>query len=93
MALVRGNINHLNVLDARKLTFIPDHFSTMTLQGGVFEIALIDEWVYTNLDSRYAIIRSLKIDQSNKLVEGSTIGIEDAKELSILSLSCPFLNL
>ena len=35
---------------------------------------------------------SLKLDHSNKLVEIHEVGVEDAKELTILSLSCPYLD-
>jgi hypothetical protein len=90
MALVRGYINPLNVLGARCLTFIPKHFATMTIKA--IHTDKINTWVYQNLDSRYAIVKSLQIDSSNKMVEIHELGVEDAKELTILSLSCPYLD-
>jgi hypothetical protein len=60
--------------------------------GGRSNSDRIENWVYQNLDSRYAIVKSLKLDSSNKLVEIQELGVEDAKELTILSLSCPYLD-
>ena len=91
MALVRGSINPLNVLGARRLSFIPKHFATMTLNNAV-QTAKMDSWVYQNLNSRYSIVKSLQVDSSNKMVEIHELGVEDAKELTILSLSCPYLD-
>jgi len=89
MALVRGTINPLNVLGARRLTFIPKHFASMTIKNNWDKI---DSWIYKNLDSRYAIIQDLEVDQNNKIVEIHKLGVEDPKELTILSLSCPYLD-
>lgn len=91
MSLVRGTINPLNVLGARKLNFMPKHFATMTLSDRS-NLERINSWVYQNLDSRYAIVKSLKLDASNKLVEVHELGVEDAKELTMLSLTCPYLD-
>lgn len=91
MALVRGSINPLNVLGARRLSFIPKHFATMTLNKAT-NTDKIDVWVYQNLNSRYSIVKSLQVDSSNKMVEIHELGVEDAKELTILSLSCPYLD-
>jgi hypothetical protein len=60
--------------------------------GGRSNSDRIENWVYQNLDSRYAIVKSLKLDSSNKLVEIQELGVEDAKELTILSLSCQYLD-
>jgi hypothetical protein len=91
MALVRGSINPLNVLGARRLSFIPKHFATMTLNKAT-NTDKIDTWIYQNLNSRYSIVKSLQVDSSNKMVEVHELGVEDAKELTILSLSCPYLD-
>ena len=52
----------------------------------------MDEWIYKNLDSRYAITPALSVDTNNHLVTAYKIGVEDAKELTMLSLSCPHLD-
>ncbi len=91
MSLVRGEINPLNVLGSRKLNYIPDHFETMTL-GNNHNLDKIESWIYQNLDSRYAIVKTLKIDSNNKMIESQELGVEDPKELTMLSLSCPYLD-
>jgi len=90
MSLAKGSVNALNILGARKLNYIPKHFARMTVNTQ--RIDMIDTWVYQNLDSRYAIIKALRLDSNNKLSEIQEIGVEDAKELTMLSLSCPYLD-
>jgi hypothetical protein len=91
MSLIKGSVNPLNVLGVRRLSFMPKHFARMTIIGEL-NSDRIDAWVYQNLDSRYAIVKSLKIDSNNKMIEIQELGVEDAKELTILSLSCPYLD-
>jgi hypothetical protein len=90
MALGKGSVNPLNILGARRLTYIPQHFAKMIVK--THSIDAIDAWIYHNLDSRYSITKSLKVDSSNKMLEIQEIGVEDAKELTILSLTCPYLD-
>ncbi len=91
MALGKGKINALNALDARKINYIPKHFAVMTIPRKD-NIEELDFWLYQNLDSRYAIVQGLKVDSNNRIIEVHEIGVEDAKELTMLSLSCPYLN-
>ena len=90
MSLIRDSVNAYNITDTRRLSYMPLHFAKMTLK--VSRVDLIDTWIYQNLDSRYAIVKSLRIDSNNKLVEFQEVGVEDPKELTILSLSCPYLD-
>jgi hypothetical protein len=90
MALVRGSVNVFNALGIRRLSYIPEHFAKMTINS--YRIHEIDQWVYQNLDSRYAITKGLRLNNDNKLVEVQELGVEDSKELTMLSLSCPFLD-
>jgi hypothetical protein len=90
MSLTRGSVNALNVGNVRRLHFMPVHFSKMTISANI--ASALDSWVYQNLDSRYAIVKSLRLDSSNKLIEVHELGVEDAKELTIMSLSCPLLD-
>lgn len=89
MALSKGSVNILNVIGARRLSFIPDHFAKMNISANS---SLVDQWVYQNLNSRYAIVKNLKLDENNKLVEVHELGVEDPKELTIMSLTCPYLE-
>jgi hypothetical protein len=91
MSLIKGSVNPLNVLGVRRLSYMPKHFARMTINDEL-NSDRIDVWIYQNLDSRYAIVKSLKIDSNNKMIEIQELGVEDAKELTILSLSCPYLD-
>lgn len=93
MALVKGSINPLNILNMRKLDRIPPNFAKLTIKIDFnTRVKELDNWIYTNLDSRYCIQKVQTVDtNSNKLVSVYEIGIEDPKELTFLSLSCPHL--
>lgn len=91
MALIRGRVNPLNVLSLRRINHCPPHFAKM-LSKNIDKFSLIDNWIYARLDSRYCIKKSYSVDDNKKLVEVIEIGIEDPKELSMLSLGCPYLQ-
>ena len=91
MSLIKGSVNPLNVLGVRRLSYMPKHFTRMTL-GDSANWDKIDSWIYQNLDSRYSIIKTLRVDSNNKMIEIHELGVEDAKELTILSLTCPYLD-
>jgi hypothetical protein len=85
MALNKGLINPLNVLGLRKLSFIPDHFSKIAI-GHKIDLKEIEQWIEYNLNSRYCIQSKLDLDENRKIVGVLYIGIEDPKELTMLSL-------
>lgn len=89
MALAKGTVNPLNALGLRRLNYIPEHFSRMSIKNNVEEI---NSWVYSNLNSRYAINRTLKVGEDNRMIETQEIGFEDSKELTMFSLACPYLH-
>lgn len=91
MALSRGKINPLNTLDQRCLKFIPEHFNKISVNRSA-DIKLIEQWINYNLNSRYAIKRTYIVDQTNKLLEIYEIGIEDPKEITLLTLGCPYIH-
>ena len=91
MALVRGKINPLNVLGMRRLNHIPPHFASLNLKDD-FNLDEIDDWIYSNLDSRYCIKKGQSVNEQNKLIEVIEIGVEEPKELSMLLLGCPHLT-
>lgn len=90
MSLSRGEVNPLNVLNCRKLKFIPEHFTKISV-GRFVEIKLIEQWINYNLNSRYAIKKQYTVGQNNKMIEVYEIGIEDAKEVTFMTLGCPYL--
>lgn len=91
MSLTKGKVNPLNVLGIRKLPFIPDHFVTMILPDNK-NLTKIDNWIYTNLNSRYCITIKQILDDYKKIINRYELGIEDHKELTFFNLSCPYLK-
>lgn len=91
MSLSRNEVNPLGVLKLRKLSFIPEHFSKIVVNDFV-NIRLIDHWINYNLNSRYAIQNKYIVDQNQSLVFIKEIGIEDPKEITMLTLGCPYLH-
>lgn len=90
MPLSRGTVNPLSVLGLRRLSFIPEHFATITIASNGTSKE-IDNWINFNLNGRYALKRTLVVNQHNKLTEMLEIGLEDPAELTMLSLGCPHL--
>ena len=90
MAISKRRVNPLNVLSMRRLDRIPPNFSKLQIKK-MLDIRELDKWIYLNLDSRYCI-RKCTIVDDNKLTTAIEIGVEDAKELSMLSLACPLLH-
>ncbi len=90
MSLIKGEINALNVLGFRKLSFIPKHFSCIKIEHKV-DLKSLEHWIEYNLNSRYAIKTNLSLDQNRKIISITEIGLEDPKELTMLTLGCNFL--
>ena len=91
MSLSRKEINPLDVLGSRRLSFIPEHFSKLTVENKV-DFTLLDQWIGYNLNGRYSLIRSVALDSEHVISEVIKIGLEDPKEIVILSLGCPLLH-
>lgn len=91
MSLSRNEPNPLSVLGQRKLSFIPEHFTKIQADR-MIDIKLLDQWINYHLNSRYAIKKAHTLDDKNKVIEVYEIGIEDPKEITMLSLGCPYLH-
>jgi len=91
MPLSKGTVNPLNVLGQRRLSYIPLHFSTIKTQN-YFDKEKIDQWIYYNLNSRYCVKLKQGLNSDRKFTDICEIGFEDPKELTMFSLSCPYLN-
>lgn len=90
MSLNRGEVNPLNVLDVRKLSFIPEHFAKIAISSNV-DIKILDQWIYYHLNSRYGIKKTFKVNNDKQMVELIEVGFEDPKETSMLTLGCPYI--
>jgi hypothetical protein len=91
MSLSRSELNPLSVLGLRRLDFIPQHFSRITISKNI-DIRLLDHWINFNLNSRYSLQRTIVLDKQRKMAEVIEIGIEDPKEILMLSLGCTHLH-
>lgn len=91
MSLNRGTVNPLNVLGLRKLSFIPEHFSKISVKHKI-DTKILEHWIEYNLNSRYAIQTKYALDDSRKMIPVIIIGMEDPKELLVLSLGCTILH-
>lgn len=91
MSLNRGEVNPLSVLGLRKLNFIPEHFVKISINK-LIDTKTLDHWINFNLNSRYAIVKTLSIDSNKKMIEILEIGLEDPKEITMLTLGCPLIH-
>lgn len=91
MSLSRGTVNPLSVLGFRKLSFIPEHFKTISIEHGV-DLKIIERWIEYNLNSRYAIRPGFVLNSNKKITAILQIGLEDPRELTMLSLGCSHLH-
>jgi hypothetical protein len=90
MSLSRGEVNPLSVLKLRKLSFIPAHFTKISID--LTDIKMLDHWINYHLNSRYAIKRTFSLDANKKMVEVIEVGLEDPRELTMLTLGCPYVH-
>lgn len=92
MSLSRGEVNPLSVLGVRQLSFIPEHFTVISIKNPALDTKKLDQWINYNLNSRYAIKKTFALDHNKKMIEAFEIGLEDPKEISMLTLGCPILH-
>lgn len=92
MSLNRNQVNPLGVFDKRKLSWMPLHFSKITLEDLYLDVCMIESWILYNLNSRYAIIFSQGLDEKRKFIQVISIGFEDQKELTMFNLGCQYLH-
>lgn len=92
MSLNRGTVNALSVLGFRKLSFIPAHFSKISIHNRI-DTKAVEHWIEYNLNSRYSIQPNYGLDNSRKVQQITEIGLEDPKELTLLSLGCHYLHI
>jgi hypothetical protein len=52
----------------------------------------INNWIRINLKSRYFLEKTIKSSHEHKVEYVIKIGFEEAKELTIFTLSCPYVN-
>lgn len=85
-------INPLNLLEKRRVEFMPVYFEHTDFTFGYNLIDAIDMWIYTNLKGRYFIGKSIKLDEQNSIKHSLRVGFEESKEMSYFMLACPHLK-
>jgi hypothetical protein len=93
MPLSKGTVNPLNVVGQRKLSYMPPHFVSVTISFARYaEVEKFDQWIYSNLNSRYCVKIRQGLDSHRRIIDICEIGIEDPKELTMFGLACPYLH-
>ena len=86
-------INPLNFYGIRQLEIPPPHFEYTTIEMRRYNLEqTIVKWIEKNLKGRFYVGSIHELDKNNKQVKVIKIGFEDPKELSIFTLSCPYLK-
>ena len=93
MALVRGKVNALALLEMRKLKRMPPNFAKITLKGlDHINVRSVELWILQNLDSRFCIRKNTGLIDDNKMTKVYEVGFEEPKELTMFSLGCHILH-
>lgn len=88
-----NKINPLNFYGIRQLKVPPPHFEYITIEMRKYNLEqTIVKWIEKNLKGRFYVGAMYELDKNNKQVKVIKIGFEDPKELSIFTLSCPYLK-
>lgn len=85
--LKHGIVNPLNALEIRRLNFVPPHFTRVRLDGLWCDLKDIEDWIYTNLECRYAIT-AVPVNHQEHI----EIGFENASEASMFGLVVNQIN-
>jgi len=83
--------NYLNLLDMRKVSFLPDHFEQVHLPFRYNVARSIEKWITDNLKGRFYVDHGVHL-KDNTIDNGLHIGFEDTKEMSYFMLACPHLK-
>jgi hypothetical protein len=87
------DLNPLEVLNKRSLSFIPPHFAKIKLDdSGFSQHGNVESWVRVRLKGRYAIAKRPSIDKDGHLKTATFLAFEDQKELTYFMLACPHLR-
>lgn len=86
------DLNPLEVLQKRSLSFIPPHFAKVKVTQNELGFGGLESWVKTRLKGRYAIRDMPSIDKEGHLKTATFVAFEDQKELTYFMLACPHLR-
>lgn len=83
------DLNPIEVLNKRSISFLPIHFSKIKLERSFYDHE-IESWIKSKLKGRYFIGNITDIGKDNRLKIFTSIAFEDQKELTYFMLACPF---
>lgn len=86
------DLNPLDVLKARKVNFLPVHFSQVKLSDYDMLEGNLEKWIKARLRGRYYLSKVPGIDSSGKLKSTPVLGLEDPKEMTYFMLACPHIR-
>lgn len=85
-------INALDILNRRKIDFIPRHFSKMKINDNEANVVETEFWIKNKLRGRYFFLKAPLVLTDGKLRSNTVVGFEDHKELTYFMLACPHLR-
>lgn len=85
-------LNALDVIDCRKIDFIPQHFAKVKINDNDYHNDKIESWIRNRLKHRYAVCMMPSIDEQNRLKCFAYAAFESQKELTYFMLACPHLR-
>lgn len=87
------DLNPLDILDARKLDFLPNHFAKVSISDiWALDDDDVENWIRNHSTGRYAIERYPSSNKSEALRSTTFVGFEEEKELTYFMLACPYFR-
>lgn len=85
------NLLPLDILNQRKLSRIPKHFSKIKISENNFfaDVDSISSWIKNRCKGRYSICQIPTADSDGKIKSQVFAGFEEEKELTYFMLGCP----
>jgi hypothetical protein len=85
-------LNALDVLNQRKVDFMPPQFSKMKVSDNEWQDSTIEDWIRNKLKGRFYYQKIPSIGTDGRVKSSSYVGFEDHKELTYFMLACPHLR-
>jgi hypothetical protein len=86
--------NTLDLLNERQMAYIPPQFSCIQLDENVIfsHREKIINWIRTRLNGRYALLKSVGIDSTQRMKSSFVVGFEKPSEMTYFIIACPFIR-
>ena len=86
-----GEPNALNFFGIRKVSKPLPHFTYMQVRFDYGVQDKLDDWIRIHLKGRFYTAKMVQNSQDKKVEYAIKIGFEDAKELTLFTLGCPYI--